>query len=75
MRIDFEELKEYGFRAELAKHRRHVDIVPEDINPAIAAQVRDLCGVLGFNDTETTEFHNALHRIQVMSAIRKCSNW
>lgn len=75
MNIDFEKLRNMGFEVSLSKNRQNVEIFPVRVDGEITEIMRDLCGRLGFNESESDQFFTLAHKVQVMSAIRKCSNW
>ena len=75
MNINLEKIRAQGFAVELSKDRTTLAIFPRTVDESVTQKLRDVSGFLGFNDSETDEFFAATHRIQVMSAIRKASNW
>ena len=75
MNINLEKIRAQGFAVELSKDRKTISIFPTRVDEGVTEKLRDVSGFLGFNDSETDEFFAATHRIQVMSAIRKASNW
>ena len=73
MIINTEKLLDLGFNVEI--HGEEISILPCRVDRAVTEKLRDVCGFLGFNESETEQFFAAAHNIQIMSAIRKCSNW
>lgn len=75
MNINLEKIKSAGFAVELSKDRSTLAIFPTRADQGVHEKLRDVACFLGFNDSETDQFFGATHHIQVMSAIRKASNW
>lgn len=75
MNIDLAKIESMGFEVSINKDRSRLSIFPISADPTATQYVRELCAVLGFNDSETEETFSAVAKIQVISAIRKCSGW
>lgn len=75
MNINIEEMKSMGFGVEISKDKSTISIFPIRADSLATDLARELCATLGFNDRETDDMFSAMARIQIMSAIRKCSGW
>ena len=76
MIINTEKLLDLGFEVEVTGEEIHI-FPHRDCTPTreLREAMQRVSGVMGFNDREADDLWNAAHSIQVMSAIRKCSNW
>lgn len=76
MIINTEKLLDLGFEVEITGEE--IRIFPHrDCTPTreLREAMTRVSSVMGFDEREADELWGAAHRIQVMSAIRKCSNW
>lgn len=76
MIINTEKLLDLGFEVEVTGEEIHIfphrDCVPtHELREAMTR----VSSVMGFDEREADELWGAAHKIQVMSAVRKCSNW
>lgn len=74
MNIDLKKLETKGFRFELTKDKV-LQIWPDDPSRELRDAIMDISALMGFNEMETESLFQAAHNIQIMSVIRKCSNW
>jgi hypothetical protein len=78
MIIDLEKLNvDFFVDVERDKDRNLSKLV---ISPRLGSEVirdfgNEIAGYLGFNEMETEALFGEIHRINVLSAIRKCSRW
>ena len=77
MYIDLDRLEqEEGFDWQMRGNKLHIfprdDAIPSD---ELRDAIREVGAIMGFNERETDDLFGAAHKIQVISVIRRCSNW
>ena len=73
MQLSIQKLEESGYRVQVSK--TEININPTNCDSEAHNRLHDMSDYLGFNSAEHDQLFNAVYLIQVMSAIRKCSNW
>ena len=78
MFIDLAKMSDEGFTVKLNRSQDRIEIYPNDHATAskeLQKAIREVGAIMGFDERETDDLFGAAHKIQVVSAIRKCSNW
>jgi hypothetical protein len=75
MYIDLRKLEEEGFEYKMDNDK--LNIYPVDSVPhhELREAIFEVGAIMGFNERETDELFGAAHSIQIISVIRRCSNW
>lgn len=73
VKINIKELETSGFTVHVDSDE--IQIHPKRHNEGFHNRVMELCNDMALNEPETDQAFAALHKINIMSAIRKCSNW
>jgi len=75
MRIDIKELAKLGFTFKHDRNNGMFEIYPTGSDAALRDNIIDAGKRMGFNDNEIDQLLGVAHRINVMSAMRRCSGW
>lgn len=73
MRIDFNKLNKFGFRAEYSEKDNAVTIFPENHNEKAHRTLERLAGELQLNNSESEELFSVVSRLVTFNAIRRAS--
>lgn len=78
MKINIAQLEECGFTVRHHHSKGFIEIYPNDranMSEELRKAIREVAALMGLDDSGTDDLFGAAHKIQVMCAIRKCSNW
>jgi hypothetical protein len=66
---------EQDFFVEYDKKENRLSIYPRIGSDTVNEYIDEIGGYLGLDENETDEIRGAVHRVHIMSVLRKCSRW
>lgn len=74
MLFDLKKL-EQDFFVDYNKRDHTLSIAPRIGSETVNEYIDEIGGYLGLNEIETDQIRGEVHKVQIMSVLRKCSRW